>query len=121
MISPMQVGDSYSYSRKISFVETDAGGKVHFTNVLRYVEEAEHAFLLENNIQIINDDFALPRVHVECDYRAPIFYADTITVLLEIEKKGNTSTAWKFQVKRGDVLCAEGKMVTVKVSKHQGS
>ena len=102
-------------TRKVAFADTDASGRVHFTAVLRYVEEAEHAFFAERGMAIIGEDFGWPRVHVDCDYRAPLAFGDVTEIQLVVQVVGKTSVKYTFAVKHGDQLCAEGSVVIVKV------
>lgn len=109
----LHVHERYQLHRAVHFAETDASGAVHFTNILRYIEEAEHAFLRTKNLPVFNSSTFRPRVHISCDYRQPIRCFDEIEVRLEVIAIGNTSTTWKFSVTRDNIICAEGKMITV--------
>jgi YbgC/YbaW family acyl-CoA thioester hydrolase len=110
-----QQGDDFRKTRKVAFADTDASGRVHFTSILRYVEEAEHEFFAQSGQIIISDHFGWPRVHVDCDYRAPLAFADVIEILLVIQVVGKTSVKYTFSVKKAEQLIAEGSMVIVRV------
>lgn len=111
----MQQGDQYEATRRVSFSDTDASGRVHFTAILRYVEEAEHAFFDAQGIAVISDDHGWPRVHVDCDYRAPLAFGDEVQLCLVVQELGKTSLKYRFSVKKQQQLCAEGTMVVVRV------
>ena len=109
------VHERFQHPRTIQFAETDLSGAVHFTSVLRYVEEAEHSFLRAKNMPICDGNIFLPRVHISCDYRKPLHCFDSIIIDLEVLALGRTSTSWGFFVARDGIICAEGKMITVSV------
>lgn len=101
--------------RRVAFADTDASGRVHFTAILRYVEEAEHEFFASRGMEVISDQHGWPRVHVDCDYRAPLAFGDQVEVLLVVQVVGKTSVKYTFAIKKAEQLCAEGNMVIVRV------
>ena len=107
----------YRHSREVAFGDTDAGGWVHFPNILRYVEEAEHAFLKSRGIMVF--DRALggwPRVNVHCDFAKPLQFGDRIEVQIAVDQIGNSSVTWKFELINEVGECAaKGGMTTVRV------
>jgi YbgC/YbaW family acyl-CoA thioester hydrolase len=110
-----QQGDDFRMMRQVAFAETDASGRAHFTAILRYAEEAEHAFFASRGMVVISDQHGWPRVHVDCDYRAPLAFGDVIEVQLVVQVVGKTSIKYHFVVKKDGQLCAEGSMVIVRV------
>ncbi len=111
----MQQGDDFRVIRKVAFADTDASGRAHFTAILRYVEEAEHAFFAARGVAVIGDQHGWPRVHVDCDYRAPLAFGDEVEVLIVVQVVGKTSIKYTFTAKKGEQVCAEGSMVIVRV------
>jgi YbgC/YbaW family acyl-CoA thioester hydrolase len=111
----------YRHHREVAFADTDAGGWVHFPNILRYVEEAEHAFLKSKGVLVF--DRALggwPRVNVNCDFAKPLQFGDRVEVQLAIAQIGNSSVTWKFEIQNEVGECvAQGDMTTVRVD-HEG-
>ena len=109
----------YRHHREVAFADTDAGGWVHFPNILRYVEEAEHAFLKSRGVTVF--DRALggwPRVNVHCDFAKPLQFGDRVEVQLAIGQIGNTSVTWKFEIQNEAGECAaRGGMTTVRVDR----
>ena len=88
-------------------------GVVHFSNVLRYVEEAEHAGLSTLGFSVIGEGFGFPRVRVTCDYLAPIRFGDGVLVKLFVEEVGERKLGWIFEVWVEGVAVAKGEVVTV--------
>lgn len=106
---------AFLYQRQVSFADTDAAGRVHFSRLLCYVEEAEHTLLTELNIPLMGDG-GWPRVHVDCDYFAPLGPGEAVEVILIPEEVGRTSVSWSFNIlcKGNDV--AKGSVKTVRVN-----
>ena len=111
----MQQGDDFRMIRKVAFADTDASARAHFTAILRYVEEAEHEFFSARGMAVISDLHGWPRVHVDCDYRAPLAFGDEVVVQIVVQVVGKTSLKYTFTVKKDEQLCAEGSMVIVRV------
>jgi acyl-CoA thioester hydrolase len=106
----------YRHISRVTFGDTDCSGWLHFPKIFRHIEEAEHAFLREKGIMIIDRQLGgWPRVHVSCDYKQPLLFGDEIEVQLSIERLGASSVHWIFEVWKGSGLCALGKMTTVRV------
>jgi YbgC/YbaW family acyl-CoA thioester hydrolase len=101
---------------EVPFGDTDASGWLHFPNVFRYLEAAEHAFLRSRGLSVFDrSQGGWPRVHVECDYRKPLTAGDAIEVRLALDKIGTSSLHWSFEIRKEDEPAAVGKMVTVRV------
>ena len=106
---------------EIAFGDTDASGWMHFPNIFKYVEAAEHAFLRSCGILVFDRaEGGWPRVKVSCDYKRPLQCGDRIEVLLAISRIGASSVAWDFEVANAaGEIAAFGSMTTVRVD-HQG-
>lgn len=111
MTSPL-----HTHHSQIAFGDTDCSGWIHFPKIFRHVEEAEHAFLEKQGITIIDRELGgWPRVHVSCDFKRPLRFADKIEVHLAIEKIGAASVNWLFEVLKDGEVHALGKIVSVRV------
>jgi acyl-CoA thioester hydrolase len=111
----------HRHACEVAFGDTDASGWMHFPNVFRYFEEAEHAFLRQNGLLVFDrEQGGWPRVKVSCDYKRPLLTGDRIEVLLNISRIGASSVTWDFEVltANGDIA-AFGKVTTVRVN-HEG-
>ena len=101
---------------QVTFADTDCSGWLHFPKIFRHVEEAEHLFLQQQGIVVIDrEQGGWPRVHVSCDFKRPLSFGDQIEVQLGIERIGAASVSWVFEVTKEGELCAFGKMTTVRV------
>lgn len=102
---------------EVAFADTDASGWMHFSNIFRHVERAEHAFLLTRGIDVFDlTDGGWPRVRVECDYKLPLLPGDRMVVEIAIPKMGNSSITWMFEIIHASKgIVASGNMTTVRV------
>ena len=105
----------FHHQRRVSFSDTDAAGVVHFSRILCYVEEAEHALLESLEIPLFGNG-GWPRVDVQCSYTAPIMPSKTVEVIISPEQLGGSSVIWKFEVSSEGQVCASGSMKTVRVN-----
>ena len=108
---------TYRYQKVVQFSETDMAGITHFANFAKWAEEAEHTWLRELGIPVIDSNGGWPRVHFSIDFKAPVRMGETILVVLDIEKLGGSSIAYNFVINSAssEVVYATGKMVTVYV------
>jgi acyl-CoA thioester hydrolase len=112
------ISSSHRYACDVAFADTDASGRVHFSKILIYAERAEHDFLTQKGITVFApEQLGWPRVKVSCDYRQSLFFQEKIEVVLTLEKVGNSSVTWQFEIiKENGTLAAQGGMVTVRVN-----
>lgn len=105
----------------IAFGDTDASGWMHFPNVFKYVEAAEHAFLRSRGILVFDRaQGGWPRVKVGCEYKRPFLTGDSYEVLLAISRIGASSITWDFQIlNAAGEIAAFGSMTNVRVD-HEG-
>ena len=97
-------------------MDTDASGHIHYTSLFRHIEAAEHEFLRSFGrpyLQLENGQFGYPRVHVECDYRAPLVYDDPISIEVSVAAVGRSSWTFQFHLRTGDRLAANSKITIV--------
>jgi len=106
---------------EIPFGDTDASGWMHFPNIFRYVEAAEHQFLRSRGILVFGrTQGGWPRVSVSCDYKRPFQCGDSYEVLLSITRIGAASLTWCFEVlNAAGEIAASGSMTNVRVD-HEG-
>ena len=103
MGNPLSMAAEFTQIRTVEFSETDMAGIVHFSNFLRWMESAEHAFLrsLGYSVHARDEDGVAgwPRVKVECEYFKPVRFEDVIEVLLRVEEVRNRSVRYGFRVR----------------------
>jgi YbgC/YbaW family acyl-CoA thioester hydrolase len=106
---------------EVAFGDTDASGWMHFPNIFRYVEAAEHAFLRSRKVLVFDrQQGGWPRVNVSCDFKKPLLSGDRIEVQIAISRLGTSSVTWQFEVRNAaGEIAATGSMTNVRVD-HRG-
>lgn len=117
----------FAVQRAVEFSETDMAGLVHFANFFRYMEFAEARFFEFLGEPLIGKEAAAligwPRVRASCDYRAPLFFGDTLEIRLSIHELKIRALEYRFDFYRVQATpeateadkIARGKMTTVRV------
>jgi YbgC/YbaW family acyl-CoA thioester hydrolase len=121
---------SYEFKaiRRVEFCDTDMEGIMHFSNFFRFMETAEHGFLRALGFSAVLSrnglEACLPRVHAECDYRAPLRFEDEVEIHLLVERKGDRSLTYQFRFNRldpsGRIEVARGRVVVACAVRMQG-
>ncbi|HLH02025.1 MAG TPA: thioesterase family protein [Bryobacteraceae bacterium] len=101
----------FHFQTRIRFIDTDASGRIHYTAMFRYFESAEIEFMRTLDISYLKHDFALPRVHVECDFRLALEHDDLIDIELRVAKVGTSSIHFAFRTLKAGELAATGSIV----------
>ena len=84
------MASEFVYRRRVEFADTDTANLIHFTALLKFMEEAEHAFY--RSLDFVgyrwSEDsvFGMPRVSVSCDYLGAVRYGDEIDVRLRVRE-----------------------------------
>lgn len=99
----------YRLTRRVEFSETDRSGTVHFTNFLRYMESAEHAFFRSLGFSIHtahpeaagaeaagSEAIGWPRVHASCEVTGPLRFEDSVEVRLLVRERRQKSIVYEF-------------------------
>lgn len=115
----------FRHQRRIDFYETDMAGIVHFSNYFRFMESAEQAFFRSLGLSVVMEDLdppvGFPRVHAECDYKAPLRFEDVVEIhVLVREKRAKVVTCeFRFRNLSSDpvVEVARGVMTMVCVTR----
>ncbi len=103
----------YVERARVAWVDTDAGGRIHFTAAFRWAEAAETG--LRRELGLMEDWDMYPRKRVEAEFHEVLRFEDEIEVRIRPERLGRTSITWAWDIRRGDELCVEGRMVAVHV------
>ena len=123
----------FSSERRVEFCETDAAGIAHFSSLIIYMEQAEHALLRSLGLSIASThttqhsdassapNFSWPRVKVECEFLSPAKFEDVISVQTTVANLGSKSVTYQHRLSIGSTLVASGKMTSVCCSQENGS
>lgn len=98
--------------------DTDAAGVLYFAHQFRIAHETYEAFMAAAGFGLGDllraGATALPIVHAEADYRAPLRVGDELTVSLSVKRLGRTSFTLDYSlVRAGRVV---GRVTTAHVA-----
>ena len=94
-------------------------GVVHFARFFIFMETAEHQLLTSLGVPpgSYQDDsgraFAWPRATATCDYLAPARFGDELDIRVTVERLGTRSLTYGFDIRRGDLPIACGRITAV--------
>ena len=102
----------FRYRRRVQFADTDLAGVVHFSWIVRYMEEAEHALWREAGLSIAPADSSLryPRVGLSVEFKAPLRFEDEFEVAVRITAISQRSIAYSHELTCGGRVVATGTM-----------
>lgn len=114
---------AFQITRRVQFSETDMAGVMHFSNYLRWAEDAEHAFWrsLGMSVHQTQEDgsaISWPRVAVECQYAAPLRFEDEVELRVRVAEIGEKSLRFEieFVLGRKRVATARTKAACCRVA-----
>lgn len=103
---------------RIRVIDTDVSTRIHYTALFRHVEAAETEFLRSLGVEYsrwFEMGLSFPRIHVEADYLAPLLFDEEIDTEIRVDRIGDSSITFGFQVTKiatGEVG-ARGQLVGV--------
>jgi acyl-CoA thioester hydrolase len=98
---------------RVAWIDTDAGGRIHFTAAFRWAEAAETALL--RSLGLLDDWADYPRRKVEAEYLAVLRFEDEFELELVPERVGTTSVTYGWEIRRADEVCIRGRHTVVHV------
>src|SRR4029453_3377069 len=98
---------------RVAWVDTDAGGRIHFTAAFRWAEAAETA--LGRSLGLLGEWSNLPRRAVEAEYLHVLRFEDEIEIELRPERVGETSVTYAWEIRRAGQVCIRGRHTAVHV------
>lgn len=120
----------FCWERRVEFSETDAAGIVHFSSLIIYMEQAEHALLRSlglsvapsatSNPRVSGEQLSWPRVRVEVDFQSPARFEDVLQAVVSVHSLGRTSVTYSCKLSLGDRVIAKGKMTSVCCRREDG-
>ncbi|RYD29301.1 MAG: acyl-CoA thioesterase [Lysobacteraceae bacterium] len=104
---------SFSHTGRVTFHETDASGRFHYSNALIWAENAEHALYraIGAGAAVPN----MPRRVVNATFHRSFVAGDDYVVELFVKKIGNTSFGYSWKLFGDGQLSAEGAATVVHV------
>lgn len=119
----------FRHQRRVEFADTDTAGLIHFTAVLKFMEETEHAFYRSLGFSgytwTEESVFGIPRVAVSCDYLGAVRYGDLLDIRLLVRDVRTKAIRYEaeFTVDRdGETqVVARGEMTVVCAAREHGT
>ena len=98
----------------MAWIDTDAGGRIHFTAAFRWAEAAETGLM--RALGLLDDWADYPRRAVEAEYLAVLRFEDEFEVELVPERVGTSSITYSWEIRRPDgEVCIRGRHTAVNV------
>jgi acyl-CoA thioester hydrolase len=99
---------------RVAWVDTDAGGRIHFTAVFRWAEAAETALM--RRLGFLEGSWGdFPRRRVEAEYLKVLRFEDEIEIRLRVEKVGRTSVSYAWTIAKDGEPYVKGRHTVVHV------
>jgi YbgC/YbaW family acyl-CoA thioester hydrolase len=100
---------------RVAWVDTDAGGRIHFSNVFRWAELAETGLLRRLGLLERWGDY--PRKHAEAEFHNVLRFEDEIEVTLRVERVGRTSITYAWAITKDGEAYITGRHTAVNVDR----
>ena len=111
---------SIRIQRRIEWSDTDASGAWHNSAAFGLLEAAEVAMV--DALGFREDVYGRhPRAHIEADFLQPMWFRDVADCEVRVARVGRTSVAYDVEIRRGDEVCARGKLVAVLLDRIGGT
>ena len=92
---------------RVAWVDTDAGGRIHFSNAFRWAEVAETSLM--RRVGMLDGWGDFPRKHVEAEFHQVLRFDDELEVRLRVERVGTTSITYAWTIERGGEVARAAK------------
>jgi acyl-CoA thioester hydrolase len=99
---------------RVAWVDTDAGGRIHFTAAFRWAETAETELM--RRLGVLGPKWGdFPRRKVEAEYLNVLRFDDEIEIKLRVEKVGRTSVTYAWTIAKDGEAYIKGRHTVVHV------
>jgi YbgC/YbaW family acyl-CoA thioester hydrolase len=100
---------------RVAWVDTDAGGRIHFSNAFRWAELAETSLLRRLGLLERWGDY--PRKHAEAEFHKVLRFEDEVEVAIRVERVGRTSITYAWTIAKDDDPYITGRHTVVNVDR----
>ena len=105
---------TFEYERSPFYYETDKMGIVHHSNYIRWFEEVRVAYMADRGYtyqKMEENGVMIPVLGVECRYRTPVKFGQTVIIHGRIEKFDGLrlNVAYEITDKETGTLCVTGR------------
>jgi 4-hydroxybenzoyl-CoA thioesterase len=92
---------AYINEQQIRFDDVDGAGIVYYPRFFHFCHKAFEDFFNQGPFSypelICQRKIGFPTVHIEADFKKPLFYGDRISISLSLQKIGNASVSTKYE------------------------
>jgi YbgC/YbaW family acyl-CoA thioester hydrolase len=104
----------HSERARVGWIDTDAGGRIHFTVAFRWAEAAETG--LYRKLGLIDEGRGdYPRRRVEAEYMRVLVFDDEVDVTIRVASVGRTSITFAWEVVHNGAVAIRGGHTIVHV------
>ena len=100
---------------RVAWVDTDAGGRIHFSNAFRWAELAETGLMRRLGLLERWGDY--PRRHVEAEFLKVLRFEDEVEVRIRVERVGRSSITYAWTIAKDGELHITGRHTVVNVDR----
>jgi YbgC/YbaW family acyl-CoA thioester hydrolase len=100
---------------RVAWVDTDAGGRIHFTAAFKWAEMAETSLMRRLGVLGSGEWGDYPRRKVEAEYLKVLRFEDEIEVKLRVDKVGRTSVTYAWTISKDGEAYIKGRHTVVHV------
>ena len=116
------MGNKFSFTVKVYYEDTDAGGVVYYANYLKYLERArsEAIYSLGYTNSSILERFGVLLIVKSCniEYKKPAKFEDMLEIISEIKSFTKTSFLMKQSILRKNEIISDAEIHLVSVDKN---
>jgi YbgC/YbaW family acyl-CoA thioester hydrolase len=103
-----------AFETRVAWVDTDAGGRIHFTAAFRWAEAAETELMRRLGLPWERWG-RYPRRKVEAEYLKVLRFDDKVEVRLRVENVGRTSVTYAWTIAKDGEAHIKGRHTVVHV------
>lgn len=101
---------------RVAWVDTDAGGRIHFTAAFRWAEATEVALM--RRLGLLDEGWGdYPRRRVEAEYLKVLRFEDELEIRLRVENVGRTSITYAWTITKDGEPHVKGRHTVVHVDR----
>ena|SRR3989338_3628270 len=108
------------FSHRVIYADTDHFGVVYYARYLEWMEAGRSELIRKGGISYADYEkmgFFAPVVKLDIEYQSPARYDDIVDVETRIEKIGNSSIHFTYDIKVKDKIIATAKTVNVFITR----
>jgi acyl-CoA thioester hydrolase len=107
-------GQPFTWTVRVYYEDTDAGGVVYYANYLKFFERARTEWLraagFEHQQLAAGHGLQFVVARIECDYRRPARLDDVIELDVRVDRVGRASLEFEQTARRGGEVLATARV-----------